>query len=53
MKNTELNTLEQIYGKHVNASERQLHAFNYFVTLRNPEAFVDLHEEIPHLRTAI
>jgi regulator of nonsense transcripts 1 len=52
-KNAELNALEQLCGRYVNASERQLHAFNYFVTLRNPEFFVDLHEEIPHLRTTM
>ncbi|KAH6857097.1 P-loop containing nucleoside triphosphate hydrolase protein [Chaetomium sp. MPI-CAGE-AT-0009] len=52
-KNAELNALEQLCGRYINTSERQRHAFNYFVTLRNPEFFVDLHEEIPHLTTAM
>jgi regulator of nonsense transcripts 1 len=32
-KDAKLNALEQLYSRYVNASERQLHTFNYFVTL--------------------
>ncbi|KAL2256104.1 hypothetical protein VTK26DRAFT_2177 [Humicola hyalothermophila] len=52
-KNAELMALEQLYGRHVNATERQLMAFRFFVLLRNPEFTVDLHEEIPHLKGAM
>ncbi|EAQ88548.1 hypothetical protein CHGG_05167 [Chaetomium globosum CBS 148.51] len=52
-KNAELNALDKLCGRHVKVSERQLWAFQYFVTLRNPDFFVDLHEEIPHLTTAM
>ncbi|KAH6631297.1 P-loop containing nucleoside triphosphate hydrolase protein [Chaetomium tenue] len=53
-KNAELNALEKLCGRHVKVvSERQLCAFHYFVTLRNPDFFVDLHEKIPHLTTAM
>ncbi|KAG7288359.1 hypothetical protein NEMBOFW57_007890 [Staphylotrichum longicolle] len=52
-KNAELGALELLYGRYVNASERQIKAFEYFVLLREPEFFVDLFEEIPHLKTAM
>ncbi|KAL2017340.1 hypothetical protein VTK56DRAFT_2313 [Thermocarpiscus australiensis] len=49
-KNAELGALEFLFGKHVNATDRQVKAFEYFVLLRSPEFVVDLHEEIPHLK---
>ncbi|KAK4040653.1 P-loop containing nucleoside triphosphate hydrolase protein [Parachaetomium inaequale] len=52
-KNAELTALEMLSGRYINASERQLHAFNFFVTLRNPEFVVDLHEAIPHMMGAM
>ncbi|GAB1318432.1 P-loop containing nucleoside triphosphate hydrolase protein [Madurella fahalii] len=52
-KNAELAALEQLYGKHQNATERQIKAFEYFVLLRDPDFVVDLHHEIPHLTTAM
>lgn len=51
--NAELMALEQLGGRHINASERQLMAFRYFVLLRDPEFVVDLHMEIPHLKGAM
>jgi regulator of nonsense transcripts 1 len=52
-KNAELTALEMLSGRYINASERQLHAFRYFVTLRDPEFVVDLHEAIPHMMGAM
>ncbi|AEO67316.1 uncharacterized protein THITE_9964, partial [Thermothielavioides terrestris NRRL 8126] len=48
-KDAELGALDLLYGRHVNATERQIKAFEYFVLLRDPEFYVDLHEQIPHL----
>ncbi len=50
-KNAELGALDLLCGRYVNASERQIKAFEYFVLLRDPEFIVDLHEQIPHLKT--
>lgn len=52
-KNAELSALEQLCGRHINATERQIKAFEYFVLLRDAEFIVDLHEEIPHLKGAM
>ncbi|KAK4097857.1 hypothetical protein N658DRAFT_433170, partial [Parathielavia hyrcaniae] len=53
-KNAELDALEHFCGRHKgNVSERQEKAFEYFVLLRNPDFFVDLHEQIPHLLGAM
>ncbi len=52
-KSAELGALELLCGRYPNASERQIKAFEYFVLLRNPEFIVDLHEEIPHLKSAM
>jgi regulator of nonsense transcripts 1 len=52
-KNAELGALDLLCGRYPNASERQIKAFEYFVLLRNPEFVVDLHEEIPHLKSAM
>jgi regulator of nonsense transcripts 1 len=53
-KNAELNALDQFCGRYKgNVSERQQKAFEYFVLLRNPDFFVDLHEQIPHLTSAM
>jgi regulator of nonsense transcripts 1 len=52
-KNAELTALELVGGKHINASQRQIKAYEYFVLLRDAEFFVDLHEEIPHLKGAM
>ncbi len=50
-KNAELGALDLLCGRYINASERQIKAFEYFVLLRDPEFIVDLHEQIPHLKT--
>ncbi|KAK4112767.1 hypothetical protein N656DRAFT_74908 [Canariomyces notabilis] len=52
-KNAEIAALDLLYGKHQNATERQLKAFEYFVLLRNPDFVVDMHHLIPHLKTVM
>ncbi|KAK4142181.1 P-loop containing nucleoside triphosphate hydrolase protein, partial [Dichotomopilus funicola] len=52
-KNSELGALDHLWGRFANASEQQTLAFKYFVTLRDPEFFVDLHQQIPHLKGAM
>ncbi|KAK3306340.1 P-loop containing nucleoside triphosphate hydrolase protein [Chaetomium strumarium] len=52
-KNAELAAINQLYGRHVGATERQLQAFEYFVLFRNPRFVVNLHERIPHMATAM
>ncbi|KAK4182177.1 P-loop containing nucleoside triphosphate hydrolase protein [Podospora australis] len=52
-KDAEIGALRLLYGPHQNATERQIHAFNWFVTLRQPEFGVDLHHYMPHMRQAL
>lgn len=52
-KDSELGALELLHGPHANCSERQENAFKWFVTLRNPEFFVDLHDVLPHIRATL
>ncbi|KAK3991098.1 P-loop containing nucleoside triphosphate hydrolase protein [Cladorrhinum sp. PSN332] len=52
-KDSELGALDLLHGRHANCSERQTHAFNWFVTLCNPEFFVNLHELLPHMRSTM
>ncbi|KAK4233827.1 P-loop containing nucleoside triphosphate hydrolase protein [Achaetomium macrosporum] len=52
-KNAELGAVNLLYGKHANATERQIHAFEYFVLLRNAQFEVNLLECIPHMISAM
>ncbi|KAK4163343.1 P-loop containing nucleoside triphosphate hydrolase protein [Cladorrhinum sp. PSN259] len=52
-KDSELGSLDLLYGRHANCSVRQEKAFEYFVTLRNPEFFVDLYELLPHIKPTV
>jgi regulator of nonsense transcripts 1 len=52
-KNAELEALDHLWGRHINATERQIQAFKYFVLLRNPDFSVNLYEELPHLKGAM
>ncbi|KAK0741984.1 P-loop containing nucleoside triphosphate hydrolase protein [Apiosordaria backusii] len=52
-KDSEVGALEMLYGRHQNATDRQIDAFNYFVTLKNPAFYVSVYEKLPHMRKAI
>ncbi|KAL2129762.1 hypothetical protein VTI74DRAFT_7332 [Chaetomium olivicolor] len=52
-KNAEIGAIELLYGRYANASERQIHAANFCILLKNPEFVVDLHDHMPHLKTAM
>ncbi|KAK4458386.1 P-loop containing nucleoside triphosphate hydrolase protein [Cladorrhinum samala] len=52
-KDSELGALELLHGPHANCTERQEHAFRWFVKLRDPEFFVDLHDALPHIRATL
>jgi hypothetical protein len=47
-ENAELEALENLHGRHTNATERQIKASEYFV-LRNPDFFIDIAEKMRHL----
>ncbi|KAK4204998.1 P-loop containing nucleoside triphosphate hydrolase protein [Triangularia verruculosa] len=51
-KDSELGALTILHGPHQNASERQIKAFRYFVTLKNPEFYVSIYSAFPHMRDA-
>ncbi|KAK4644188.1 hypothetical protein QC761_302100 [Podospora bellae-mahoneyi] len=52
-KDSEIGALESLHGRYQNATDRQLDAFNYFVTLTNPAFRVNLHDKLPHMKKAL
>ncbi|KAK0660836.1 P-loop containing nucleoside triphosphate hydrolase protein, partial [Cercophora samala] len=52
-KDSEIGALESLYGRHQNATDRQLDAFSYFVTLKNPAFVVNVYEQLPHMKKAL
>ncbi|KAK4227037.1 P-loop containing nucleoside triphosphate hydrolase protein [Podospora fimiseda] len=52
-KDSELGALELLYGPHANCTERQEKAFEYFVTLRNPDFYVNLYKLLPHMHKTV
>ncbi|KAK4175252.1 P-loop containing nucleoside triphosphate hydrolase protein [Triangularia setosa] len=52
-KDSEIGALEVLHGRHQNATDRQLDAFSYFVTLKNPAFHVTIYDKLPHMRKTI